>query len=214
MAGSQVNLPNIITTARIAACPAIFFLALQPSVSSRLIAFALFLVAALSDLWDGYLARKLGLITDIGKLLDPLADKLLLLSTFVPFYMISNRPGDEGLIPWWGELPMWVMIVIFGRELAVTIFRQWAARRNVVIAAGRSGKYKAFVQNLFSGGLLLWYPLQDTATNGGWSTLLWQWFTGFHSVWIGLTLAVALFLTVYSMFDYFWSYRSLMGVWG
>jgi len=212
MAGSQVTLPNIITTARIAACPAIFFLALQPSVSTRVGAFVLFLIAALSDVWDGYVARKHGLITDVGKLLDPLADKLLLLSTFIPFYMISHRHGDEGLIPWWGELPMWVMIVIFGRELAVTIFRQWAARRDVVIAAGQWGKHKALVQNFFSGGLLLWYPIQDAAASGGWSTLSWRVFTGFHSVWIGLTLAIALFLTVYSMFDYLWSYRALIGV--
>ncbi len=206
------NLPNLITIGRILACPAIFAMAMSSSVGARYGAFVLFLIAALSDLWDGYLARKHGWITDVGKLLDPLADKLLLLSTFVPFYLISHRGGEEWFVPWWGMLPMWVMIVILGRELLVTVFRQWAARRDVVIAAGRSGKYKAFIQNLFSGGLLLWYPLRESAQGWGWDGLPWGIWTWLHSAWIGVTLGFALLLTVYSMFDYFWSYRSLIGV--
>jgi CDP-diacylglycerol--glycerol-3-phosphate 3-phosphatidyltransferase len=211
MSGSR-NLPNLITIGRILACPAIFAMAMAPSVSVRYGASLLFVVAGLSDLWDGYLARKHGWITDVGKLLDPLADKLLLLSTFVPFYLISHRGGDEWLVPWWGMLPMWVMIVIFGRELLVTIFRQWAARRDVVIAAGKSGKYKAFIQNLFSGGLLLWYPLKESAEAWGWGGIPWTGWTLLHSTWIGVTLGLALVLTVYSMFDYLWNYRSLIGV--
>jgi CDP-diacylglycerol--glycerol-3-phosphate 3-phosphatidyltransferase len=211
MSGSR-NLPNIITIGRIVACPAIFAMAMAPSVGMRFGAFVLFVIAGLSDLWDGYLARKHGWITDVGKLLDPLADKLLLVSTFIPFYLISHRGGDEWLVPWWGMLPMWVMIVILGRELLVTIFRQWAARRAVVIAAGRSGKYKAFIQNLFSGGLLLWYPLKESADALGWGGLPWSAWTFLHSSWIGITLGLALVLTVYSMFDYLWSYRSLIGV--
>ena len=211
MDGSR-NLPNLITIGRILACPAIFAMAMAPSVGARFGAFVLFVAAGLSDLWDGYLARKHGWITDVGKLLDPLADKLLLLSTFVPFYLISHRGGEEWLIPWWGMLPMWVMIVIFGRELLVTVFRQWAARRDVVIAAGQSGKYKAFIQNLFSGGLLLWYPLRESADAWGWGGLGWGAWAQLHSAWIGLTLGLALILTVYSMFDYLWSYRALIGV--
>ena len=211
MSGSR-HLPNLITIGRILACPAIFVMAMSPSVGARYGAFVLFVVAGLSDLWDGYLARKHGWITDVGKLMDPLADKLLLLSTFIPFYLISHRGGDEWLVPMWGMLPMWVMIVIFGRELLVTIFRQWAARRDVVIAAGRSGKYKAFIQNLFSGGLLLWYPLAESAEAWGWGGLPWAGWTLLHSAWIGITLGLALFLTVYSMFDYLWSYRALIGV--
>ncbi|GMR12291.1 MAG: CDP-diacylglycerol--glycerol-3-phosphate 3-phosphatidyltransferase [Gemmatimonadota bacterium] len=214
MAWSRLNLPNTITIGRIAACPAIFLLALAPSIGSQIAAFVLFLVAAFSDLWDGYLARKHGLITDVGKLLDPLADKLLLVATFVPFYMISHRPGPAGLIPWWTVLPLWVMIVVLGREFVVTLFRQWAVRREVVIAAGTAGKYKAFVQNLFSGGLLLWYPLQSMARDVGWNSVLWRAFTAVHATWVGLTLGVAIILTVYSMIDYFWSYRALIGVRG
>ena len=162
MAPSRLNLPNLISIARIAATPAVFFLALSPDPRRGYWAFVIFLAAALSDLWDGYLARKYGWITDLGKLLDPLADKLLLVSTFIPFYIISHR-GPEWELPYWGALPMWVLIVVFGRELFITLFRSWASRRDVVIAAGKSGKYKAFIQNLFSGGALLWFPLVATA---------------------------------------------------
>ena len=210
MEGSR-NLPNAITVGRIVACPAIFFLALSPSLGARLVAFVVFVGAGLSDLWDGYLARKHGWITDVGKLLDPLADKLLLVSTLVPFYIISHRGGEADLIPLWGMLPMWVLIVILGRELLVTLFRQWAVRQDVVIAAGTSGKYKAFLQNLFSGGLLLWYPLLEIASTRGLDNLLYRAFAQFHSAWVGVTLALALVFTIYSMVDYLWSYRGLMG---
>ena len=210
MAGSR-NLPNVITVGRIVACPAIFVLALSPSVGARLGAFVLFVGAGLSDLWDGYLARKHGWITDVGKLLDPLADKLLLVSTFIPFYIISHREGEVGLIPWWGTLPIWVLIVILGRELLVTLFRQWAVRQDVVMAAGTSGKYKTLLQNLFSGGLLLWYPLREFALGRGLDNLPYRAFVQVHSAWIGVTLILALILTIYSMVDYLWTYRALLG---
>lgn len=210
MAGSRLNLPNVITVARIAATPLIFMLAMAPTVTPRLGAFVLFLAASLSDLWDGYLARKHQWITDLGKLLDPLADKLLLVSTFIPFYMLSRRAGPVGPIPWWGELPLWVVVVIFGRELAITVFRSWAKRRGVVIAAGKSGKYKAFVQNVFCGALLLWYPLLMIALERGWDGAAWGAWSAFHGGFVGLGLAVALILTIYSMAVYFWQYRSLV----
>ena len=128
-ADRRLNLPNLITVLRIAACPVIAWLALSTDPMLGLWAFVLFLIAAFSDLWDGYLARKNQQITDVGKLLDPLADKLLLASTFVPFYLISHRDGDQWPLPWWGALPLWVMIVIFGREIFMTGFRSYAARK-------------------------------------------------------------------------------------
>ena len=211
MDGSR-NLPNLITIGRILVCPVIFVMAISPSVDARFGAFIFFVIAGLSDLWDGYLARKYGWVTDFGKLIDPLADKLLLLSTFIPFYMISHRGEEVWLIPWWGMLPMWVLIVIIGRELLVTLFRQWAKRKNVVIAAGQSGKYKALIQNLFSGGLLLWYPLQDSAEILGWGGISWVLWVRFHSIWIGVTLGLAIILTGYSMIEYLWRYRMLISL--
>ena len=172
----------------------------------------LFLAAAFSDLWDGYLARKHGLVTDLGKLLDPLADKLLTAATFIPFYILSREDRAHWTSSLVGPFPLWVMVVIFGRELAITVFRGWAARRGVVISAGKSGKYKAFLQNLFIGGVLLWYPLQMMSMRLGWEGGFWSLWSQFHGGWIGITLVVALILTVYSMADYFWSYRALVGV--
>ncbi len=212
MSGSRLNLPNVLTVGRIVACPAIFLLAMAPGVGARFWAFAVFVVAGLSDVWDGYLARRYDLVTDVGKLLDPLADKLLLAATLIPFYLISHGRGEAGLLPWWGPLPLWVLLVIFGRELLITVFRSFAVRRGVVIAAGTAGKRKALLQALFSGGLLLWYPLAATVQARGWSSLatVRAWMT-VHGAWVAVTLALALILTVYSMLDYLWRYRSLLG---
>lgn len=196
--------------ARILVCPVIILLALAPEEAPRYWAFVLFVIAAVSDLWDGYLARKHGLITDVGKLLDPIADKLLLVSTFIPFYMISHRTEGVGMVPWWGTFPLWVVLVVFGRELAVTVFRSYAAKQGIVISAGPSGKYKAFIQNLFIGGLLLWYPLTDTGARLGWSGTLWEAWRHFHGAWVGVMLGAAVILTVYSMVDYFWHYRAVV----
>lgn len=213
MSGSRFTLPNIITVARIAMCPVIFWLAMADGTGARFGAFVLFVVAGLSDVWDGYLARRYDLITDIGKLLDPIADKLLLLVTFIPFYLISHRGPELDRLPWpWGEMPMWVMVVILGRELFITLFRQYAARRGVVIAAGKSGKQKALFQSLFIGGLLLLYPLRMVAESRGWEGDLWSVWHAFHGAWVSVTLAIAIVLTIYSMFDYLWSYRAVVGI--
>jgi phosphatidylglycerophosphate synthase len=82
----------------------------------------------------------------------------------------------------------------------------------VVIAAGSAGKQKALFQSLFAGGLLLWYPLLVLAAERGWSGALWTGWSLFHRVFVAVTLAVAVVLTVYSMLDYLWRYRSLLGV--
>ncbi len=201
------TIPNVITVARVALAPLVFVLALSDDVLPRLLAFVFFCIAAFSDLWDGHLARKHGWISDFGKLMDPLADKLLLVATFIPFFIISHRPGPENELPYWGALPVWVLAVILGRELLVTIVRQVAARRGQVLAAGPSGKYKAVFQNFFSGSALLWYALQSWADRGEWDGTFWDlWQSVLHGPVVGLTLLIALILTVVSMVIYFWSW--------
>jgi len=207
-----VTLPNVITLVRIAACPVIFWLAISEGTSARVWAFGLFVAAALSDVWDGYLARRYDLVTDIGKLLDPVADKLLLVATIVPIYIISHRGGVLDPLPWWGPLPLWVVVVIFGRELFITIFRSYAVGKGVVIAAGRSGKLKALFQSLFVGSALLWYALVVLAQGRAWEGPVWSFWQAFHGAWVGITLGVAIVLTVYSMLDYLWSYRTVVGI--
>jgi len=125
-------------------CPAIYWLAMAPGAGARFGAFALFVIAGLSDVWDGYLARRYDLITDLGKLLDPIADKLLLVVTFVPFYLVSHRGTEIDALPWpWGVMPLWVLLVIGGRELFITLFRQYALGKGVVIAAGKSACFSS-----------------------------------------------------------------------
>lgn len=205
-----MNIPNAITVARIALCPVIPFLALSSGVASRYAAFFVFLVAALTDIWDGMLARRYGWVTDTGKLLDPLADKLLLACSFVPLYIISHRTGDLGGLPWWGDLPLWVVLVIFGREVLVTALRGYAVRRGSVIAAGWSGKFKTLALSVFIGAALLRYPLAATATEMGWSGTAWALWLGLHDALIGVTLGLSVFLSLFSMADYLWRYRSLV----
>ena len=212
MTDPRVNLPNVITVVRIATCPVIFWLAMSPDLGARFGAFVLFVAAGLSDVWDGWLARKYDLITDLGKLLDPIADKLLLVVTLIPFYLISHRGGTLDGVPWIGPLPLWVLVVIFGRELFITLFRSYAAGKGVVIAAGSSGKRKAMFQMFFIGGLLLWYPLIQVAVDQGWSSPFWSLFSTGLQAWVAVFLVLAVVLTIYSMLDYLWSYRRVVGV--
>lgn len=214
-----MNLPNALTVARIAVSPLLFALVFIETFTARLLAFLLFVLAGASDVWDGYLARRRGQITDFGKLADPIADKLLLIVTFVPFYLLPRVGDPVGAVPsWWilkwGPMPLWVMLVIFGRELVVTIFRGYAARRGRVIPAGKAGKYKATFQNLFIGGLILWYALQTQARRAGWSGPFWAFWQELHAAWVAITLAGAVALTVASLAVYLWQYRRLVrGAW-
>src|SRR4051812_25362495 len=128
-----MNLPNALTVARIAATPLIAALPFADSWTLRLVAFLLFTTAAVTDYIDGMLARSRKQETDLGRLLDPLADKALLVGTFVPMYVLAatfpfiTPVGNVGL-------PLWIVVVVLGREVFMTIFRQAAKRRGVVIA--------------------------------------------------------------------------------
>ncbi len=206
------NLPNFITVSRIALCPILFWLVMSTDTRARLAGFALFTLAGLSDILDGYIARRDDLVTDLGKLLDPIADKLLLTVTLIPIYLISHRGGPLDELPWIGPLPLWVLFVIFGRELLITIFRAYAARQGVVIAAGWSGKRKAMFQMFFTGAVLLWYPLVDVGLAKGWENWLWNLGSMGLQAWVPIMLGFALLLTVYSLIDYLWSYRVVVGI--
>ncbi|MGH7458017.1 MAG: CDP-diacylglycerol--glycerol-3-phosphate 3-phosphatidyltransferase [Longimicrobiaceae bacterium] len=204
-----MNLPNSITILRIALAVVLAPLILAGGALPRLAAFVLFLVAALSDLWDGYLARSRKMVTDLGKLLDPIADKLLLAATLLPLYALSLR-GDAAEFPWFGGvLPLWIVLVIFAREIFITLFRSYAARRGVVIAAGRSGKYKAVFQNLFVGSAILWYALHALEARHGWGGG-WESWIPIHRAFSITALSVAVLLTLYSMGEYLLRYRRLV----
>ena len=135
MSASRLTVPNIITVARIAACPAIFFMTLSPSVAVRLWSFALFVVAGLSDVWDGYLARRWEITTVLGGFLDSIADKLLVSGALFGLVSIDRA---------WA----WAAFVIVAREIAVSGLRGVAAMDGVVVPPSMWGKIKANVQYL------------------------------------------------------------------
>ena len=208
---SWLNLPNAITLGRIVLAVVLAPLLLTDSFAVRAAAFAVFLAAAISDIVDGNLARSRNLITDFGKLADPLADKLLLVCTFVPFYLLSHGWEPQTPFPWFGGvLPLWIMIVIFGREGFITVFRGFAAKRGVVLAAGQAGKLKAAFQAIATGAIIVWYALQSAARDYGWESAFWNgfWLT-FHRWFSILSLAIAVFLTVWSLAVYLNTFRTL-----
>jgi CDP-diacylglycerol--glycerol-3-phosphate 3-phosphatidyltransferase len=207
-----VNLPNGITVARVLAAPVIFVLILSGGFGLLLVTFIIFIAAAVSDIWDGYLARRRSQITDFGKLADPIADKLLVLGTFVPFYVVSLRApaSDVPVVFGWGVLPLWALIVVLGRELLITVFRGLAKRKGVVIAAGKEGKFKAVFQNMFIGGEILWLALRSRALERAWDSPFWSFWKVFHGSYVAITLAIAVVLTAYSLLVYLWRYRALV----
>lgn len=202
-----MNLPNAITTLRIVLAPVTALLLFQPGAENRLLAMGVFLVAALSDLADGALARQRGEITDFGKLVDPIADKLLLVATLVPFYLLTRAEPALGQLPLFGGIALWMLVVFFGREIAVTWLRTRAARRGTVVPAQKAGKYKAFSQNVFIGSMILWLAYRSAVLSGGPPEPFGSAWGAFHGWFTTVSLIVALGLTVYSFFVYMRAFR-------
>ncbi|GGK95507.1 putative PGP synthase PgsA3 (phosphatidylglycerophosphate synthase) [Nocardia jinanensis] len=161
-----LNIANVLTMIRIALVP-LFVLALFAGgghqTGWRITATVVFALAAVTDRFDGQLARKYGLVTDFGKLADPIADKALIGSALIGLSLL-------------GDLPWWMTVVICAREIGVTLLRLAVVRRGV-IPAGRGGKLKTLVQSVAIGVLLL--PL-----SGGFAT------AGMTLMWIALVLTV------------------------
>lgn len=205
-----MNLPNTLTVGRIVISPLVALLPFAPSWPLRFAAFALFIVVAVTDYWDGKLARSRNLVTRLGTLLDPLADKLLLLATLIPIYWISQERKELYGIPVWGSIPLWVCLLLLGREFAMTAFRQWAKHRGVIIAAGRAGKLKTAFQSIFIGATIAWFAFREALGPMGWrDTPLARFWTHFHGGFVAVTLAIATALTVYSFAVYVYRNRAL-----
>lgn len=174
------DLPNVVTLIRIGFIPLIVICIDNYSPKLSLLAAVLFSVAAASDALDGYLARRLGLVTVVGKFLDPLADKLIVLSTLV---MLVHH----------GRAPAWLVVVLMARELAVTGLRAIASQEGFVIAAGAGGKAKSALQMVGIVFLL---------THFRYDILFFGYRLDFHEVGT-ILLYVSLVLSVLSAFEYF-----------
>ena len=139
-----MNLPNILTMMRIAAIPLLAVLLTSPSRSAGFWAAVLFAVASITDWLDGYLARRMGIVTIFGKFLDPIADKLIVMAVLI-MILPFNR------------VPAWMVLVILGREIIITGLRGIASTEGIVIQASDLGKFKTIFQIVAIIGLTLHY---------------------------------------------------------
>ncbi len=175
--------PNFLTLFRIAAVPAIVILMISPNRFFTLLAAALFSAAAITDYLDGYIARHRGLETMLGKVMDPVADKLLVSSAFI---MLTAQ----------GWIPAWMVCIIVGRELAVTGLRNIIAGKGEDISASWLGKYKTGFQIAAAIPLLIHYPYFGV---------------DFHIIGYFFLLG-ALAFTIWSGVDYFVRFRRLLEI--
>jgi len=168
------NLPNTITMLRLGVIPILFGLLLSPGPAMSLVIAILFIAAALTDILDGYIARRFQIVTTMGKFLDPIADKLI-----VNTAMILMIPIDR--------IPAWIVAVIIIRDFAVDGIRNIAASDGLIIQASPLGKRKMLCQIFAVSALMIHYP-----------------FIGIDAHRVGMViLVIALFLTVTSGVDYF-----------
>lgn len=208
------TLPNVLTITRIALAPVIALLPFIQGYWPKVIAFLAFLAAAASDIADGYFARSRKQVTDLGILLDPIADKLLLFATLVPIYWITRHPTILYGIPWWGSLPLWVAVLLVGREVLMTVFRFEARKHGVVIPAGRAGKLKVIFQDIFVGATIAWFAWKDLLAEMRWTGWFRDVWDQVHGAVVALTLGVAVLLTAYSLGVYLYRYRDLFRIAG
>ncbi|GAB4173187.1 MAG: CDP-diacylglycerol--glycerol-3-phosphate 3-phosphatidyltransferase [Geothermobacteraceae bacterium] len=186
-----LNLPNLLTLGRIAAIPLVAWLLTYESKAAGMWAAGIFGLAAITDAFDGYLARKWEVVSVLGKFLDPLADKLLVMAV-----MIMLIPLDR--------VPAWMVLVILSREIIITGLRSIASSEGVVIDASPLGKYKTIFQMSALPGLMLHYD--------------YYWFFGLpielfhvnmHKVGM-FFFVIALALTVVSGIDYLVKFFSVI----
>ncbi len=150
-----MSLPNLLTISRLGFALLIAMMLLSNSLLGNIAATILFVLAALTDLCDGYLARKRGLVTDFGKIMDPIADKILILSIFAVL-------AHLGLVRWW------MVTAIAVREIAVTISRLRAMGKGEVLAAEHAGKIKTVLQMAAITAILLFLIFERSSGASSW----------------------------------------------
>ena len=188
-----MNLPNKLTVLRVILVPFFdFFLLGGNSNLFRILALLIFVGASLTDLLDGKIARARGLVTTFGKLMDPLADKILVMSAMVCFIHLGYAPAE-------------IVIIILAREFLVTSLRLIAAGEGKVIAADRWGKVKTVTQMCWIIVTLLWLALENASFLRGAPLEI---AAVFHLLMIALMLA-SVFFTLLSGFNYCYQNREI-----
>ncbi len=154
------NVPNTLTVIRCAAVPVVVVLLMFPGPKWCAVACFIFVAASLTDMLDGYLARKMGLTSTMGAFLDPLADKLIVMAA-----MIMLIPLDR--------IPAWMVVVFLAREITITAVRAIAASEGVIIAAGNLGKYKMVFQINALAFLIYHYDIIGASAHSVGIVLMW-----------------------------------------
>jgi len=191
-----VNLPNSITVCRLVLTAIFVGGTVLVSTVGHWIALVAFVIAAISDWFDGYFARKLGMVTPLGKLLDPVADKVLVCSAFV--YLSSMR-----------LCPVWITVLILAREFLITGLRQIAIEAGQVLPADNLGKWKTGMQLAYCITCLVWFAVEKHASH---NPLFWLLhFLSNPEAWLmPIFLWLALALTLISGWNYMWANRALL----
>ena len=186
-----MNLPNRLTLVRIGLSFLIIFLLLLPGLPAKGAALGVFLAAALTDWWDGRIARRRGLTSDFGALMDPIADKVLVLSAFGAFVRL-------------GVAPLWMVLVIAAREILITGIRLGALRKGTVLPAEAAGKWKAALQMAAITITLLFLIARESApaSGAGWVTQ--------GPAWIRMLMFWVVLLTLTSGLSFLWRNRRLI----
>ena len=191
-----MNLPNAITFSRLVLTVAFVIVVSWRSATHYGIGLALFSIAAISDFLDGWLARKMGLVTPLGKLMDPLVDKILVCTAFVFF---TAR-----------ELcPVWITALILGREFLVTGLRQVAVEAGEVLAADNLGKWKTTFQLTYLITGLVWLTFSNVVDPNGLTAFL-SWIAAPGGWLMRISLWAAVVLTMVSGWHYFHNARHLL----
>ncbi|MFA5059895.1 MAG: CDP-diacylglycerol--glycerol-3-phosphate 3-phosphatidyltransferase [Candidatus Omnitrophota bacterium] len=191
-----MNLPNKLTISRIFLTFLFMFFIAQKGLSAAVMATIIFTLASLTDFFDGYLAKKYHLISDFGKLMDPIADKFLILAAFIAFVRLQLVVD-------------WMVVVILGREIIITGLRFYALTKGQVLAAEKAGKHKTVSQMVAIFTILGFIVVREALTK----TTYWS---GTIELWwrqgIDVLMVVTVALTLISGISYLWNNRKFIYV--
>jgi CDP-diacylglycerol--glycerol-3-phosphate 3-phosphatidyltransferase len=190
-----LKLPNILTLLRMVASAALYLLYVrhfqQPGFMSSFVLFAIYVVIALTDLVDGIIARKFNMVTELGKELDPMADKVLVFLMLFAFYRISL-------------LPLWVILPVFLRDIYVNFLRRRSKLLNIKFKTSNVAKAKTAVQMIFIGFILAIPVIMDMNISKGFYDFLANLVSG-NAILIIMILVMA--FTVYTGVDYYIKFK-------
>lgn len=176
------NIPNLFTLFRVILIPVVAVLITYESPRNGYLAALFFSIASGTDFIDGYLARRLNLITITGKFLDPLADKLMVITSLVMLIPLNR-------------VPAWLVVILLAREFSITVLRALASQEGLVLSAGQEGKAKAALQMVGIVGLLVHYPYEI-------NFVLFKGVIDFHRVGI-ILVVLSMVFSLLSAFSYF-----------